>query len=72
MAQSRNEIRTDLIKGTECLEGNGKEMIFAGDVGVFIFFALGRRLLLLLFIYFAHTQCNKQVIIKHQKCKLMK
>ena len=44
MAQSRNEIRTDLIKGIECLEGNGKEMMVAGDVGVLLFLALGRRL----------------------------
>ena len=44
MAQRRNEIRTDLIEGTEGLEGNGKEMIVAGAVGVFLFFALGRRL----------------------------
>ena len=44
MAQSRNEIRTDLIEGTEGLEGNGKEMIVAGDVGVFLFLALGHRL----------------------------
>ena len=44
MAQSRNEISTDLIKGTESLEGNRKEMIVAGDVGVFLSLALGRRL----------------------------
>jgi len=31
MAQSRDEVRTDLINRTEYLEGNGKEMIFAGD-----------------------------------------
>ena len=43
MAQSRNEVRTDLINRTECLKGNGKEMIVAGDVSILLFFAFGRR-----------------------------
>ena len=43
MAQSRNEVRIDLIKENECLEGNGKEMMTAGDFRVFLFLALGYR-----------------------------
>jgi len=34
MAQSRYDVRTNLINRTECLEGNGKEMIIAGDFSV--------------------------------------
>jgi len=29
--QSRDKLHNDLINRTECLEGNGKEMIIAGD-----------------------------------------
>ena len=35
MAQSRNEVRADLINRTECLKGNGKEMIVAGEMSVY-------------------------------------
>jgi len=31
MAKSRDEVRTDLITRTKCLEGNGEEMIIADD-----------------------------------------
>jgi len=34
MAQSRDEVLTDLINRTECLEGNGKKMTIAGDFGL--------------------------------------
>ena len=32
MAQSINEVRTDLIMGTEGLEGNGKEVVDVGSI----------------------------------------
>ena len=37
MANSRDEVCTDLIDRTECLEGNWKEVIIAGDVRVAYF-----------------------------------
>ena len=36
MAQSRDEVRTEVSDRTECLEGNWKEMINAGDVSVLL------------------------------------
>jgi len=46
MAQCRNEFRTDLvnwINWTERLKGDGKEMMIACNLNIFLFFAFGRR-----------------------------
>jgi len=43
MAQCRNEVRTDLVKRTERLKGDGKEMMIACNFNTFLFFAFGRR-----------------------------
>jgi len=40
--QSRDEVRNDQINKTECLDGNGKEMIIEGNFSVLIFFAFDR------------------------------
>jgi len=43
MAQSGNEVRTDVVDRTERLECNWKEMSVAVDFNIFSFFAFGRR-----------------------------
>jgi len=51
-AQCRNEVNTDLVNRTERLKGDGKEMVIACSFNIFLFFAFGRRLKLLLSLLF--------------------
>jgi len=50
MAQSRNEIRTDLVDRTERLECIGKEMIATEDFNTFLIFAFGQTIIIIIII----------------------
>jgi len=46
----RNEVCTDLVNRTERHKGDGKEMMIACNFNIFLFFAFGRRCIIIIII----------------------